>query len=421
MGYLFDPARLHADPRRAAGLPRRAALAAMLIVLPLFTAYAFVCLTYYDGALVLPELHRFPRPSRAGSVMYGVWLLLQVALYLALPARTRSGTALEDGTRLTYRMNGWLAFWCTCVLIAALAWSGIMPPTIGYDEFGPLLIAANVTAFAIAVSATRKGWPHILAGPQGQPFRLAAFVMGTELNPRIGSFDLKFFCESRPGLILWVALDASCAAKQYALHGTVTTPMLLVNAFQFLYVADYFFHEDAILTTWDIRHERFGWMLCWGCLVWVPFVYSIQAYYLVTHTHELPVLAAAAVVTLNLAGYFIFRTANLQKHRFRNDPNTPVWGHTPEFIRTPNGSLLLTSGWWGVARHLNYLGDWMMAVAWCLPVGFAHPLPWFYVVYFTILLVHRERRDHDMCLSKYGAAWEAYCRKVPWRIVPGIY
>jgi protein-S-isoprenylcysteine O-methyltransferase Ste14 len=390
---------------------RRASLTAMLIGLPLFTAYAFVCLTYYDGALVVPELRLFPRPSITDIATYGVWLLLQVVLYVVLPGRTRTGTVLEDGTRLTYRMNGWLAFWCTCVLIAAAVWSGVVPPTIGYDQFGPLLVAANVTAFGLAawVTAFREGDP------------LTRYVMGARLNPRIRGFDVKFFCEGRPGLILWVALDASCAAKQYALHGTVTTPMLLVNAFQFLYVADYFFHEDAILTTWDIRHERFGWMLCWGCLVWVPFIYSIQACYLVTHTHELPALAVAGIVTLNLSGHFLFRTANLQKHRFRNNPNTPVWGHAPEFIRTPNGSLLLTSGWWGVARHLNYLGDWIMALAWCLPVGSAHPLPWFYLVYFTILLVHRERRDHEVCLSKYGTAWETYCRKVPWRIVPGVY
>ena len=31
------------------------------------------------------------------------------------------------------------------------------------------------------------------------------FFKGRELNPRIGTFDLKFFCEMRPGLIGWVS------------------------------------------------------------------------------------------------------------------------------------------------------------------------------------------------------------------------
>ena len=32
------------------------------------------------------------------------------------------------------------------------------------------------------------------------------FFMGHELNPRVGPLDLKFFCELRPGLFLWVSL-----------------------------------------------------------------------------------------------------------------------------------------------------------------------------------------------------------------------
>lgn len=31
------------------------------------------------------------------------------------------------------------------------------------------------------------------------------FFKGRELNPRIKNFDLKFFCEMRPGLIGWVS------------------------------------------------------------------------------------------------------------------------------------------------------------------------------------------------------------------------
>lgn len=31
--------------------------------------------------------------------------------------------------------------------------------------------------------------------------------MGRELNPRIKNFDIKFFCEMRPGLMGWVSID----------------------------------------------------------------------------------------------------------------------------------------------------------------------------------------------------------------------
>jgi protein-S-isoprenylcysteine O-methyltransferase Ste14 len=295
-----------------------------------------------------------------------------------------------------------------------------VPATVFYDEYGPLL--ATVVIFAFGYSGylywhgRRYGRDEAIHGNVIQDF-----FLGTSLNPRTGRFDHKLFCEARPGLMLWVIGDLSIAAKQYQLHGTVSTPMVLVCVFHFLYVADYYFHEEAILTTWDIKHENFGFMLCFGDLVWVPFTYTFQALYLVNHPHGLPWWGVAAIVALNLAGYVVFRGANLQKHRFRADPTRPVWGRPPAYLTTTRGTLLLASGWWGQARHPNYLGDLMMALAWCLPCLFGSVVPYFYVIYFTTLLVLRERRDNAMCAAKYGDDWKEYTRRVPWRIVPRVY
>ena len=86
-----------------------------------------------------------------------------------------------------------------------------------------------------------------------------------------------------------------------------------------------------------------------------------------------------------------------------------------------NGKRLLAGGWWGLARHINYLGDWLLALAMCLPTGFNTPVTYFYPVYFAVLLMHRERRDEHKCAAKYGAHWDEYTRRVPHRIVPGLY
>lgn len=40
-----------------------------------------------------------------------------------------------------------------------------------------------------------------------------------------------------------------------------------------------------------------------------------------------------------------------------------------ETIPTATGRQLLVSGWWGMVRHPNYLGDLIMALAWSLPCG----------------------------------------------------
>jgi protein-S-isoprenylcysteine O-methyltransferase Ste14 len=394
----------------------------MLAGLPALTYYLCFCLTFADGALADPRIlaaARAAAPTATSLSIYGAWLLLQAGLHVAAPGKRREGMPLADGSRLTYRLNGWFAFWTTWAVVLVAVRLGWVVPTIAYDQFGPLLTTANLVAFGLAIFLFWWGARSADPARTGDP--LDDFLMGVALNPRAGRFDFKFFCESRPGLILWVVIDASLAAKQYELVGHLTAPMILVNAFQFLYVADYFYNEDAIVTTWDIKHERFGWMLCWGGLVWVPFTYTIQAYYLVTHPHELPPAATAAIVALNVAGYAIFRGANIQKHRFRTNPDRPVWGRPAAHIRTASGALLLTSGWWGRARHLNYFGDLLMGLAWCLPAGFERPVPYFYIVYVSILLLHRERRDHAFCARKYGKDWDAYCRKVPWRIIPGLY
>lgn len=400
----------------------------MILLLPPLTYWMWICITYYGGDMQFPTTWAAARklvsyvaaPTWQALAFFAGWYLLQVLLQIFAPGKWVEGTPLADGSRLKYKMNGWFSWWFTILAAVGLVWAGVIPATILADQFGPLLTIIHIFAFGFSVYLYIYGRRR----PEGETSSgkvIYDYFMGTALNPRIGSFDLKLFFEARPGLILWVLINFSFAALQHKLHGTVTTPMILVCAFHFFYIADYYFNEQAILSTMDIKHENFGWMLCWGDAVWVPFTYTLQAMYLVTHPFELPVWAVVGIVALNFGGYFVFRSVNSQKDRFRADPSKPVWGKEPEFIRTRRGTLLLTSGWWGKARHINYMGDLMMALAWCLTCGFGNLLPYFYFVYFTWLLVHREWRDDKMCSAKYGEDWQIYRKKVRWRIVPGIY
>lgn len=93
------------------------------------------------------------------------------------------------------------------------------------------------------------------------------------------------FCELRPGLIGWCVLNLGMAAKQVELTGAVSPSMILVNAFQGLYVWDALFSEQSILTTMDITTDGFGFMLAFGDLAWVPFTYSLQVSAPRTCTH----------------------------------------------------------------------------------------------------------------------------------------
>lgn len=406
---------------------RRSALI-LLLVLPPLVYYMWICVTFYGGDLQLPTtfsalssfVAHVPGPTVTAAIIFASWYLLQILLQVFAPGRWVEGVELRDGTRLRYKMNGVFSWWFTIALAVVLVATGVVPATLLADQFGPLLTIFNIFTFAFSVYLFAYGRLRP-AGESSSGKTLYDYFMGTALNPRIGSFDLKLFFEARPGLILWVLFDLSFAAQQYEVHHTITTPMILVCAFHFFYVADYFHNERRILSTMDIKHENFGWMLCWGDAVWVPFTYCLQAMYLVGHAHELPWWGIVGIVALNAVGYVIFRSVNSQKDEFRRNPDAPVWGKPAELIHTKRGGLLLTSGWWGKARHINYFGDLCMALAWCLPCLFENVVPYFYWIYFTWLLVHREWRDDQMCQAKYGEDWSEYKRRVRWRIVPGVY
>lgn len=58
------------------------------------------------------------------------------------------------------------------------------------------------------------------------------------------------------------------------------------------------------------------------------------------------------------------------------------------------------------------------ALSWALIGGFSSPLPWFYPVFFFIMISHRAYRDIQKCEAKYGEAWQEYKRQVPYLFIP---
>ena len=354
--------------------------------------------------------------SWTAAAVVTAWMLLHFLLYLLLPGPVAEGVQLPNGTRLKYKITGHRTFW---LCLVACYW---LPLPWLYDHYLELATASMVVSLSVSVFcyllSFRSGELLAVGGVSGNP--MYDFFIGRALNPRVGDLDLKYLCELRPGLIGWVVLNLGCAAKQYELTGSVSAPMACVNAFQMLYVWDAVYNERAILTTMDITTDGFGFMLAFGDLSWVPFTYSLQARLLVEHDPRLSTPAIALVAALNALGFAIFRGANSEKDAFRRDPNAPAVAHL-EFMETKRGTRLLTSGWWGLARKINYTGDWCMGLAWCLCCGAISPIAYFYAIYFFVLLVHRSMRDDHACSLKYGPDWLAYKARVPSLFVPGIW
>ena len=412
-----------APPSNGVRLFNMAAFVVLMVGLPFWVWYCQIAVGHYDGGLVFPDATFWSHvegPSAKGAFFYLGWLALQAALYHFLPGKPEEGQPLPDGSRLTYRLNGLASFAITIGLWFGLHVSGVLPGAFIYRNLATILGTANLVVMALCIYVYVLGRSQATA-EEKQLNALEAFFLGAARNPRNGTFDWKFFCESRPGLTFWVLISLSAAVHQYETFGTVTNAMGLACFFIFLYIVDYYIHEDAILTTWDIIHEPFGWMLCWGSLIYVPFFYPMSAVWLAQHAYSLPLWAAIGIFVLGVTGYVIFRQCNIQKHHFRKDPTTKIWGKEPQFIQTKRGTKLLTSGWWGVASHANYLGDLMMSLAMGLTVGGNTIFGYGYFLAFVILLVHRDWRDDKHCAEKYGDDWKAYRAKVRWHIVPGLY
>ena len=363
-----------------------------------------------------------PEPSVLLAALSGSALLNAAAMMLGfvgvlflgsmfLPGRRITGPDF-DGKPRVYKSNGLTLF----LLVAAMAGlgqvSGWFSLSALHTHFLALFVVANVFAFVLSAFLYYRG-----ARTRGaHPGFLPGFFYGVEGHPTWLGVDLKFF-SYRPSLIGLALFNVSFAAVQYETYGELTLAMMLYQAFTFLYVLNYFHFEHGMIHTWDIVSERFGWMLVWGDYVLVPFFYCLAGWWLVHATEPLPPLAAASIVGLFVFGFWMFRGANGQKHRFKRDPNTMIWGKPAESL----DGRLLVSGFWGLGRHLNYTGEICIYLSFVLTTGFASGWPFLLPAWLVGLLWHRSRRDDRRCRAKYGELWERYTKRVRFAMLPFVY
>lgn len=179
----------------------------------------------------------------------------------------------------------------------------------------------------------------------------------------------------------------------------------------------------------DIMHDRAGFYICWGVLVWLPCIYTSHTMYLVAHPAHIFWPLALGILAAGLLFVYINFDADRQRQKFRAcGGRMKIWGGDPFFIEakytTEKGeaksSLLLGSGYWGISRHFHYIPEILAATCWTCCVWTPMTLPYFYVPYLTLLLLDRAFRDDARCKSKYKNDWAKYCKKVQWLLIPYI-
>ena len=372
-------------------------------------------------------------PTIKSMSLYVGFLVMQTILAFIMPGPVMEGLPMKGGLRLKYLCNGLASWYVTLAVHAALHVTGILPLHWLIEEFGPLMtssiIVGNLVSLFVMVYPviTKQNEP-------GTEMSADHFFMGVWLNPRLGILDIKMFAEIRISWILLFLLTAGCACQQYDKHGTVSSPMLIMVLAHFLYANACMKGEECIPTTWDIFHERWGWMLAFWNLAGVPFLYCMSSLYLCTRApFEHPPGMSLAIAIGLVVAYYVWDTANSQKNRYRMMqantyfdrkafPQLP-WGtlRFPKEFKMERGTMLL-DGWWQYVRKPHYTADMIMALCWGLSCGFNAFIPFFYFFFLSSFLIHRCRRDGQRLAAKYGEDdWKKYCERVPYILVPYVY
>jgi len=364
-----------------------------------------------------------------------LWAATQMALgYLAamfvgarfLPGLERVGYPQPDGTRKRYTLTGMTLFFLSNMALAsvvvarALGFAVSLTPIA--QHFWSLLIVALAlsTGITLALLAWGRRAGPVCRSPESTALPLPAavkeFWFGNECNPEFLGVDLKLFFY-QPSLIGAYLLNVSFAFAQWERHGLVTPQLLCLCLFWFTYLFSHYVKEEFMLSTWDVLAENFGFMLVWGDLAYVPFLYSLPGWWMVDVTEPFSTTALIALIAFHFAALAVFRQSNWQKERFKQDPTAPIWGKPPRLV----GGKLLASGYWGIGRKVNYTGEILVYFSFALCAGFASPWPYALPLALLGLLVHRAHRDDKRCRAKYGALWTEYGKIARWRVIPFVY
>lgn len=406
----------------------------LLTVCPVFVLFIWHALTAGGGELSslaagVDALHLLGGTPRAWAII-GSFAAFELVLMRVLPGKRVEGPVTPSGYVPTYTANGPLAFVVTVAVWFALTLGGVVPGGIVYDAFGEILGALDGFALVACLGLYFKGKyapstpDHGLTGNF-----IFDYYWGTELYPSVLGWNVKQFTNCRFGMMGWAVILLSYAAAQAERTG-LSDGMVVAVGLQLVYIAKFFWWEDGYLRSLDIMHDRAGFYIVWGCLVWLPATYTSSTLFLVEHPNPLGPVLAGATAVIGTAAIIINYLADRQRQMVRaTNGKCTVWGKPPVTIlakyTTEKGeakeNLLLVSGWWGVARHFHYIPELVGAFAWVSPVGLGHFLPWFYAFFLCILLTDRATRDDGRCQAKYGPAWDEYRARVPYKMIPGIY
>ena len=82
--------------------------------------------------------------------------------------------------------------------------------------------------------------------------------------------------------------------------------------------------QETELTRHEITSRGLGWSFVFKYEVFVPFLHTLTTRYLLENPQRWETHQLFAFASVNLVGFIFYRGSNLQKFRFRKNPNDPA-------------------------------------------------------------------------------------------------
>jgi delta14-sterol reductase len=336
-----------------------------------------------------------------------------------LPGRWVTGYVNKAGSgeKLKYRLNGLLVLAVVLIIWIISCYSGVLDWEWLYKcrwfSLAGAITFGLIFSFAI-----------VLPSPAIKKSFLADFYLGRLENPQLwgGRIDAKMWLYLAGAVMLELNILSFTAHHYLTFGSSASTGVFMAAALLTFFVTEYLLFEEVHLYTYDFLAERVGFKLGWGDTAFYPYFYAIPLWAAVDLPDpQTPAYRLVIYGLIFFSGWCLARGANMQKYTFKKNPEKAFLGIVPETISDGNKRLLV-NGFWGLSRHINYMGEILMATGIVLCAG--HPLsiwPWLYPLYYVALLIPRQIADDKLCSRKYGPLWDQYVKKVPYRIIPYIY
>jgi len=352
--------------------------------------------------------------KEAMIIVVGFATVLRACEFLCL------GTNVEG-----YRMNGFQTLVLSLLAVPVLV-THKFPLNIVFLKYFHLMSSCIILSFMQSlVSYILSRWtsPDNLStkGSTGNP--IVDLYHGRELNPTFLGCNMKLQT-FRFSMISLALLNVTMVTDSVLSNGGKANPGVVIAAtLQVLYAMDAMFFEEYYFYSHDYLNSGYGWSLISSYLTF-PFLPTLITRYMIFRSPEVEWYYLALIGLLNLLGYVIYRSSETQRCELAKNPNNPALGHL-QTVETSQSRKLIVSGWWGVVRHPNYLGELLIQWSWVLPavstLGMTDLVPYYLPVVTTLMLVIRCVQINRRNKKKYGSAWDEYCGKVKANIIPLVF